>query len=611
MKRAGFFVLLMFFTISLCFATLPVTFTVGPSGDFKTISSGLDFIRTSPQNQPVEFHIFPGIYSESLNISQLSWVYLSNPVTFLSESGNPADVILEGVGSLSVLTLSCSNLNFLNLTFRGSADSLIVIGKADYAKFENCKFELSPGQSGVISPGECSILSVLNCQFSGGSVPFSFTNFSPGRNRSLVVSGNEFDGFTESAVSIQGGVPAFLSGNRFNAEMMTSPSTVVQINNQAASVVFSSGFIRNLGGTGLHVLDSPGSVTIANSMVSGFVNSNPTGIRLVSASVSVFGNSVVLSSSNPVLTADSSDVQIKNNILINEGLGAVARFEGVNLDSDYNLFYSFQDPLIIGDETSASLIDWQEVSGSDHHSISKPVTFSDKENGDLHLTGLSIGDPDLKGIYLSGFPKDFDGQERSVENPYIGADEAILALPVELTFFVARLTGSDIELKWETETETANYGFEIQGSPDEAGWTKLGFVSGSGYTTEKKSYRFLLTGKNRLVRFRLIQIDLRGKSTVYPEVSLVGDSRFFELLTAYPNPFNPSTRISVRIPDEGSVSVVFVDVTGKEVDRLNRNFSSGGLKNILWTADHLPSGLYLYRVETKWGKASGKVMLVK
>ncbi|MBN8706015.1 MAG: T9SS type A sorting domain-containing protein [Bacteroidetes bacterium] len=601
----------MFFNISLCFATLPVTFTIGPSGDFKTISSGLDFIRLNPQNRPVEFHIFPGIYSESLNISQLSWVYLSNPVTFLSESGNPSDVILEGVGSLPVLTLSCSNLNFLNLTFRGSADFLIVIGKADFAKFENCRFELAPGQSGVISPAECSILSVLNCQFSGGSTPFSFANYSPGRNRNLTLTGNEFDGFTANAVSIQGGVPALFSGNRFNAVAMNSTSNVLQIKDQVAPVVFLSGFIRNLGGTGLKILNSPGSIAIANSMISGFGNSNPTGIRIISSPVSVFGNSVTLSSSNPILTVDSSDVLVKNNILINEGLGAVARFEGVNLDSDYNLFYSFQDPLIIGDETSASLIDWQEVSGSDLHSISKPVTFSDKENGDLHLTGLSIGDPDLKGIYLSGFPKDFDGQERSVENPYIGADEAILALPVELTFFVARLTGSDIELKWETETETANYGFEIQGSPDETGWTKLGFVSGSGYTTEKKSYRFLLTGKNRLVRFRLIQIDLRGKSTVNPKVSLVGDSRFFELLSAYPNPFNPSTRISVRIPDEGSVSVVFVDVTGKEVDRLNRNFSSGGLKNILWTADHLPSGLYLYRVETKWGKASGKVMLVK
>ncbi|MCA0445051.1 MAG: T9SS type A sorting domain-containing protein [Bacteroidetes bacterium] len=602
----------MLFNISLCFATLPVTFTIGPSGDFKTISSGLDFIRTSPQNRPVEFLIFPGIYSESLEIEQLSWVFLSNPVTFLSESGNPADVILEGVGSLPVLTLSCSNLNFINLTFRGSADSLIVIGKADYAKFENCRFELKPGQSGVISPGECSILSVQNCRFSGGSVPFSFTNFSPGRNRSLVVSGNEFDGFTESAVSIQGGVPAFFSGNRFNALQMNSPSTVVQINNQAASVVFSSGFIRNLAGTGISILHSQGSVTIANSMISGFGNSNPTGIRIISSPVSVFGNSVVLSSSNPVLTADSSTIQIKNNILINEGLGAVARFEGVNLDSDFNLFQVYGDPLIQrDDESAASLIDWQEISGSDLHSLSKSVSFSDKENGDLHLAGFSIGDPELKGLFLPGFPIDFDGQERSVENPYIGADEAILALPVELTLFVARVNGKDIELKWETVTETANYGFEIQGSPDETGWIKLGFVPGSGYTTEKKSYHFLLTGKNRLVRFRLIQIDLRGKSTVYPEVSLVGDSRFFELLSAYPNPFNPSTRISVRIPDEGSVSVVFVDVTGKEVDRLNRNFSSGGLKNILWTADHLPSGLYMYRVETKWGKASGKVMLVK
>lgn len=611
MKRVGiFFCLLVLFSGRLL-ATLPVIFTIGPSADFKSVTAGFDFIRNTPQNRPVEFHIFPGSYQESLVFPQLPGVYLSNPVTFLSESGNPADVTIEGSGKNPVLDLRGSNLNFINLTFRSNADTLILIKKADYAKFENCRFELQPAQIGLCVPSDCSILTILNCRFTGGFTQFSFSNFTGSRNQKVTVSGNEFSEFSDCAVRVNGVVSSVFSGNRFDAGSMNSASSAVKIENQSGRLDFGSALIRNLSGKGIQVFSSSGKVTLFNLMISGFGSENPTGIQIRSSSVSVFYNSIVLASLNPVLSADSSLIRIKNNILINEGTGSAVRFSGVDVESDYNLFASAGDPLIEGDLQAATLYDWSLLSGQDGHSVSKPVSFAGKTEGDLHLTGRSVGDPDLAGVALQEVTVDFDGQTRYAETPYIGADEAVLALPVELTFFVARVKGTDIELKWETVTETANYGFEVQGSPDETGWKKLGFVSGSGYTTEKQVYNFSVSGKSRLVRFRLIQIDLRGKSTVYPEVSLVGDSRFFELLSAYPNPFNPSTRISVRIPEEGSVSIVFVDITGKEVDRLNRQFTSGGLKNILWTADHLPSGLYLYRVETKWGKASGKVMLVK
>ena len=36
------------------------------------------------------------------------------------------------------------------------------------------------------------------------------------------------------------------------------------------------------------------------------------------------------------------------------------------------------------------------------------------------------------------------------------------ALPVELTSFTANFSGSVVELRWATETEVNNYGFEIE-----------------------------------------------------------------------------------------------------------------------------------------------------
>jgi len=48
-------------------------------------------------------------------------------------------------------------------------------------------------------------------------------------------------------------------------------------------------------------------------------------------------------------------------------------------------------------------------------------------------------------------------------------------LPVELAFFTATLNGNNVELRWRTETEVNNYGFDVERSADKLKWEKLVF----------------------------------------------------------------------------------------------------------------------------------------
>ncbi|GEM_PF-2074907 len=73
----------------------------------------------------------------------------------------------------------------------------------------------------------------------------------------------------------------------------------------------------------------------------------------------------------------------------------------------------------------------------------------------------------------------------------------------------------------------------------------------------------------------------------------------------YPNPFNPLTRIEFKISKATFVTLRAFDLLGREVATLVDGFKDGGNHSVEWSAEHLPSGIYFYRliadnrVETK------------
>ena len=62
-------------------------------------------------------------------------------------------------------------------------------------------------------------------------------------------------------------------------------------------------------------------------------------------------------------------------------------------------------------------------------------------------------------------------------------------VPVELSSFTASAYGNFVKLDWTTATETNNQGFEIQKKSGNDFYT-IGFVAGSGTTTEPKNYSY-------------------------------------------------------------------------------------------------------------------------
>ncbi|MDP3684389.1 MAG: LamG-like jellyroll fold domain-containing protein, partial [Ignavibacteria bacterium] len=83
------------------------------------------------------------------------------------------------------------------------------------------------------------------------------------------------------------------------------------------------------------------------------------------------------------------------------------------------------------------------------------------------------------------------------------------------------------------------------------------------------------------------------------------------LMNAYPNPFNPETRIRYELNKDQHVSLKIYDVLGKEVITLVDDTKNAGYYEVSFDASGLPSGIYFYRMQSGDYVSVKKLLLLK
>ena len=84
-----------------------------------------------------------------------------------------------------------------------------------------------------------------------------------------------------------------------------------------------------------------------------------------------------------------------------------------------------------------------------------------------------------------------------------------------------------------------------------------------------------------------------------------------KLYDNYPNPFNPSTIIKYSLKDEGRVTVKIFNTLGEEIRTLVDEIKPSGNYNLEFNANNLPSGVYIYRLQSGEFVSSKKMLLIK
>jgi len=195
-------------------------------------------------------------------------------------------------------------------------------------------------------------------------------------------------------------------------------------------------------------------------------------------------------------------------------------------------------------------------------------------------------------------------------------------VPVELSSFAVFNQGGNAVLEWSTESETNNFGFEIQRKGVVQNFKKVGFVPGYGTTTSLHHYNFtdveLPAGT---YYYRLKQMDHDGSFEISEAKSVVlSTPSDYKLEQNFPNPFNAETvlryQINQNLGDAVDVKLLVYNSLGELVRTLVNERQSNGKYAVTWDGRDnngisVSSGTYISRFITKNHISSLKMIYMK
>jgi len=96
-----------------------------------------------------------------------------------------------------------------------------------------------------------------------------------------------------------------------------------------------------------------------------------------------------------------------------------------------------------------------------------------------------------------------------------------------------------------------------------------------------------------------------------PVVYASVESKSFIIQGSYPNPFNPTTKLSYQVEQSGDLKVSVHNILGQQVAQLYDGYQAYGNHSLVWDASNMSSGVYYITMQLNGQVENNKVMLIK
>lgn len=103
------------------------------------------------------------------------------------------------------------------------------------------------------------------------------------------------------------------------------------------------------------------------------------------------------------------------------------------------------------------------------------------------------------------------------------------------------------------------------------------------------------------------EINYKAMDSTYAVTSTVLENS----LSNFPNPFNPATTINFSIKEAGHVNIKVFDLIGQQVAELVNEEKQAGSYSVRFDASKLPSGIYIYTINSGVFTQTRKMLLMK
>lgn len=533
------------------------------------------------------YYIWRGATSTSFNVAS-NWVKFNGSV-FTTPNQTPSisdNVIIPAGTCVSNPVVISTNVQVDSLILL-SGSSLSINGGSQLSANNDVKVyngaSLNFDQSG-------STLEIKN-----GSLKFlGNANFIPGNSTiRLRSTASQIDAHTLLAQSSLNNVfynLEFLAGGSAGISDFTLGSHI-EVRNELKVVGSNfklNNYSVNLGNTGFITEGYNGSKIY--DIGTGFIQANGTiSDNGISKNLGSLGLSILASPNKPL-----------GNVVVKRFHKAVDGFINDNFDPSISRYFDVFPELNGGigntypEGLNATVTFNYKTADLNNQQANEPMfSLYRKGQGESQwqLLGGSV-DTSANTITYSGFPK--------FSIVTVGASS--VPLPVELLSFSGTCDENKTHLKWQTASEFNSSHFDLQRSRDGNEWQTIAQLPSAGISNEVLEYSFFDEDvQNNTMYYRLNQVDLDGKETVYNPIKIACEGQG-NLFLSYPNPGGKNFQVILKDNRfEGNVILTIHDSNGSEA--LSKLIYVQDGINIFPIESNLKSGIYLIRIQSETGQS--------
>lgn len=202
-----------------------------------------------------------------------------------------------------------------------------------------------------------------------------------------------------------------------------------------------------------------------------------------------------------------------------------------------------------------------------------------------------------------------------------------IPLPVQVSLFDAKPNESGaVQIKWRTESELNNLGFNLYRSDNEFdGFERINeeLIEGHGTTAFAHDYSFTHHTTGQAGSWYLLEsVSIDGLTVFEGPVQVAAASDIeatpaaLALVGNYPNPFNPTTEIRYTLSSAAWVELKIYDLRGKMIRQLTAELQAPGAYTVTWNGSNAQgrlaeSGVYILELKTGQHAFYHKMTLMK
>jgi hypothetical protein len=187
------------------------------------------------------------------------------------------------------------------------------------------------------------------------------------------------------------------------------------------------------------------------------------------------------------------------------------------------------------------------------------------------------------------------------------------------------VSGGTVTLNWSANTEPDIYCYEVSRKVGTSGqWDVIGSPTTNSFTDQDYSkhisgvvlyYRVRaediqnhFSDYSSLASCNALHLEKKPGSTMEFSTAVPAQN---ELRQNFPNPFNPTTKISYAVLEPSVVRLIVYDRLGREVQTLVNENKEAGFYEASFDGANLPSGLYFCKIQAGKFSAVKKMLLMK